>query len=213
MKKHIKRWAYFTVIGLIIVIAGCGTTNNGKTLSRPTYNSQGEYSTYKESDRRPQSPEPIDIMITIREWEIVQHRIIGDTYSLGNIRFTGRFIYIDDLVFKLKAENFTDCYWLVQIPSVQEGIYEIRAMPYKEYSMVLSPIDKLENIEICMKIQNKTITSHYIVNSEHSMGRFSVSAYNSPVLYLKNDQYPNRLWAAKLPKEDGTWTIYLKLIK
>jgi len=136
-----------------------------------------------------------------------------NTSRQGEIRFAGRFLFIDDLVFKLKAEKAPDWYWLVKIPSVEEGIYEIRARPYREYSLDLKPIEAPEQLTVSLRIKEKSVRNHYIVNPDPRWGYFQVSKYQSPILYLRNGQYPGRVWAAKLPREDGTWTIYITLIK
>ena len=189
------------------------TTRYGKTRYRPRYEPQPESRVKQRSQRQVPPPPPIDIVITIKGWNMVQHRIMNNTVRLGDIRFAGRFLFLDDLVFKLKAEKTPDWYWLVKIPSVEEGIYEIRARTYREYSLDLSPIEAPEEVKVILKIEEKVIQSHYIVNPDPRWGYFQVSRYRSPILYLKNGQYPGRLWAAKLPREDGTWTIYITLIK
>lgn len=215
MKKHIKKYLYFIILGFFIaVISGCGgAAYHGKTPYRPPPDPQSHSRSGQDSLQRITPPPPIDIMITIKDWNIVQHRIMGDTGRLGDIGFTGLFLFLDDLVFRLKAQKVPDWYWLVKIPSVEEGIYEIRAIPYREYSQDISPVEAPERFEVSITIEDKIIRGHYIVDSEERRGgHFEVSGYKSPILYLKNKQYPGRVWAAKLPKEDGIWTIYITLI-
>jgi len=214
MEKHAKRCLYFIILGcFIIVISGCGGTHHGNTRYKLHHDPQRDSRAEKGSQRQVPPPPPIDIMITIRGWKIVQHRFMGNTGRLGDIRFAGRFLFLDDLVFKLKAEKAPDWYWLAKIPSVEEGIYETRARTYREYSQDLSPIEAPEELKVSMRIENKIIRGHYIIDPEPRWGYFQVSGYRVPILYLKNGQYPGRLWAAKLPGEDGTWTIYITLIK
>jgi len=214
MKKHVKKCLYLIALGFFITaISGCGGTHHGKTRYKLNHDPQGDSHADRGSQRQVPPPPPIDNMITIKGWKIVQHRIMGNTGRLGDIRFAGRFLFLDDLVFKLKAEKAPDWYWLVKIPSVEEGIYEIRARPYREYSQDLSPIEAPEQFKVSMRIKEKVIRSHYIIDPDPCWGYFQVSGYRSPILYLKNEHYPGRLWAVKLPKEDGTWTIYITLIK
>ena len=214
MEKHVKKCLYLIILGCFIsVISGCGGAHDVKTRYTPHHDHQGTSRVEKEPQHQIQPPPPIDIMITIKGWKIVQHRIMGNTGRLGDIRFAGRFLFLDDLVFKLKAEKTPDWYWLVKIPSVEESIYEIRARTYREYSLDLSPIEAPEELKVTLKIEEKVIQSHYIVNPDPRWGYFQVSRYRLPILYLKNGQYPGRLWAARLPGEDGTWTIYITLIK
>jgi len=204
MKRQFQK-PIFIAIALVLVMSavGCSIVNTRPRLAVSPVGPSG----------RPRIPPPIDIMITIRGWDIVQHRIIGETYGLGEIRFAGRFLFIDDLVFKLKATKVPDWYWLVWIPSVEKGMYEIRAKPYKEYSITLSPVEAPERFNVTVKIWDRTVCSHFMIDPNPCWGDFRVSGFETPILYLKNDQYPRRIWAAKLPKEDGVWTIHFTLIK
>ena len=213
MEKHVKRYLYLIILGcFIIAISGCGGTHHAKSRYKLHHDPQGD-SRAEQGFQRQVPPPPVDIMITIKGWKIVQHRIMGNTGRLGDIRFAGRFLFLDDLVFKLKAEKAPDWYWLVKIPLVEEGMYEIRARTYREYSQDLSPIEAPEQFKVSMRIEDKIISGHYIVDPEPRWGYFQVSGYRSPILYLKNQQYPGRVWATKLPREDGTWTIYITLIR
>jgi len=213
MIKQFHRYAFIIILFSVIINGtGCGGIYRGN--QRYKLQPEQPRSLRSESEvKRETMPPPIDIMITIKDWLIQQHRIVGDTYKLGNIRFAGRFLFIGDLVFKLKAEKFPDWYWLVKIPSVEEGIYEIRARPYREYSLNLRPIKAPEQFKVTLRIKDKIVRSHFIVDPDPRWGHFRVSGFKPPILYLKNGQYPNRLWAAKLPKKDGIWTIYVTLIK
>ena len=213
MEKHVKKCLYLIILGFFIsVISGCGGTHDVKTRYTPHHDHQGT-SRVEKKPQHQQPPPPIDILITIKGWKIVQHRIMGNTGRLGDIRFAGRFLFLDDLDFKLKAQKAPDWYWLVKIPSIEGGIYETRARTYREYSQDLSPIEAPEQFKVSMRIEDKIIRGHYIIDSEPHWGYFQVSGYRSPILYLKNKQYPGRVWAAKLPKEDGTWTIFITLFK
>jgi len=198
---------------LMVVLSGCGGSHHYHSKNYPGHDTRHAQSATRRSHNQASSPPTIDITITVRDWKIIQHRIMGNTAKLGDIRFAGRFLFIDDLVFKLKAEKVPNWYWLVKIPSIEEGIYEVRARPWREYSLDLKPIDAPEQFKVSMRIKEKIIQSHYIVDPDPRWGYFQVSGYQSPILYLKNEQYPDRLWAAKLPREDGTWTIYITLIK
>jgi hypothetical protein len=215
MENRAKKRIYLAVLSLLMIaIYGCGggAYRSARDTAHQSY--QQDYSSRQEFQRhQPQTPSHIDILITIREWMIVQHRILSDTDMLGDIRFAGRFLFLDDLVFKLKAERTPDWYWLVKIPSVEEGIYEIRARCYREYSQDLKPVEAPERVEVSLRIVNQIITEHYMVDPNPGWGNFQVAGYRAPVLYFKNEQYPGRVWAAKLPRQNGTWTIYVTLIR
>ncbi len=212
MEKRVQRYVYlmFICIGLIAV-SGCGGSHHGP--SRHKAHSDPHASRSSGKSDVPKAPPAIDIMITIKNWQIIQHRLMRNTNRLGTIRFAGRFLFLDDLVFKLKAEKVPDWYWLVKVPSVETGMYEIRAKPYREYSQDLSPIEAPQQFKVSVCIEDRTIKRHYIIDPDPRWGYFQVSGYQSPIVYLKNGQYPGRLWAAKLPRKDGTWTIYITLIK
>lgn len=207
MKKHNP--FHLTLLALsffIIMIAGCG---HGKKGGFSTNGSSAGPITRQKSS----TPTHIDIMITVKNWEIVQHRLMSRTEQLGNIRFAGRFLFNNDLVFKLKSDKVSNWYWFVKIPSVEKGIYEIRARPYREYSLDLKPVDAPEQFRLSIKIEGGYITGNYIVKSHPRWGQFQVSDYRAPFLYIRNDEYPDRVWAAKIPKEDGVWAVYVSLIR
>lgn len=215
MEKRVKKSIFLAVLSLLMIaICGCGGSAHRAARDMAYQNYQQDYRSRQEFQRyQQQTPSHIDILITIREWMIVQHRILSDTDMLGDIRFAGRFLFLDDLVFKLKAERTPDWYWLVKIPSVEEGIYEIRARCYREYSQDLKPVEAPERVELSLRIENKIITEHYMVEPNPGWGHFQIAGYRAPVLYFKNEQYPGRVWAAKLPLKNGTWTIYVTLIR
>jgi len=214
MTKNIKnRYHLIVLVILLAVFSGCGGPYHNKSIHNPSHVIRSGQNATQQSHHQAPVPPPIDIMVTVKGWKIVQHRIMGNTSKLGDIRFAGRFLFIDDLVFKLKSEKVPDWYWLVKIPSIEEGIYEIRARPWREYSLDLSPIEAPKQLKVSLKVEGKVVQSHYIVDPDPRWGYFQVSGHKPPIIYLKNERYPGRLWAAKLPREDGTWVIYITLIK
>ncbi|MCK4389862.1 MAG: hypothetical protein KAV83_06465 [Desulfobacterales bacterium] len=153
-------------------------------------------------------------MIRVKNWSIIQNRVLNYDSRLGKIRFAGRYAYHEDLVFKFKSDKYPDCYWLAKIPSAKEGKYEIRGIPYFEDD---SPnIVRLEEppkrFEMVLRIKDGCINSHFIKDYNPRWGKFQLLRFKPPILYLRNAWYPGREWAARLPTEDGTWTIYPTLI-
>ncbi len=196
IRQYHQHLLLIVVVLFAINAVGCGLVGLKKEPPEPKY-----------------IPIPIDVRIRIKDWTIKQHRIIGETYRLGETCFAGRFLFHDDLIFKLKAEKVPDWYWLVKIPSVEEGVYTIRAKPYEEYSITLSPVEAPERFNMSIKIEDGSIRSHFIIDPDPRWDTFHIFRFKPPIVYLKNDRYPERVWAARVPKKDGIWTIYFTLIK
>ena len=158
-------------------------------------------------------PGSFSIFLEIKDWTIVDHRILDYDASWGRFRRVGRFAYLNKLVFKFKSDKYPEHYWLANIPEVKDGSYEIRAIRYREPSSDLSPVEPPEKFSIALIISNGRVINHVIQDPHPGWGQFIVDRYKKGILYLKNSFYPDRLWGAKMPRKDGEWTIYAILIR
>ena len=160
---------------------------------------------------RPQPPAGFNIAIKIKEWKVLDHRILDYDPKWGYFRFAGRFDYNGELVFKFKSDQFATHYWLVKIPSLKEGTYECRARLFREptpWPTVKPP----KRFSVVLSITNGKVSSHFIKNPHPGWGEFIFSKYKKGILYLRNPFYPGHEWAAHMPRRDGKWTIYPTII-
>ena len=158
-------------------------------------------------------PSSLDIRLKIRHWQVVDHRILDYDSLWGHFRLVGRFAYLGNLVFKIKSDKFRDHYWLVKIPSVETGTHEVRASIYLEPSRELQPTESPEQFTIAVLISDGIVESHVIQNPHPGWGEFIVDRYRNGILYIRNSFYPNSIWKAQMPRDDGRWTVHAILDK
>ncbi len=183
---------------LSLQITGCGPPTYKKKFEPPT-------------PPRPQPPAGLNVAIRLKKWMIVDHRILDYNPKWGYYRFAGRFNYDGELVFKFKSDRYPDHYWLAKIPSVKDGVYEIRAKLFEEPTP-WPTVEPPKRFSVVLNITNSKVASHFIRNPHSGWGEFIFSRYKKGVLYLRNPFYPGHEWAARMPRRDGKWTIYPTLI-
>jgi len=185
-----------------LLITGC--------VSRPSYQ-QYPRVIREQPLQRPKPPPGFNVAIKIKEWTVIDHIILDYNSKWGYIRFAGRFNYGGELVFKFKSSQFPDHYWLVKIPSVRKGIYEIRTKLYEEPTP-WPAIEPPKRFSVVIKIKNGKISDHFINDPHPGWGEFVFSRFNKGIIYLRNPFYPGHEWGARIPKRNGKWTIYPNLI-
>lgn len=167
--------------------------------------------------KKPTKPPAIDVMLRIKDWTIVQNKILNYSPGIGTIRFAGKYAFLNDLMFKFKSDKYSDYYWLAQIPKAKEGKYEIRAIVYSETDGPdIRPLENPpEKFALGLEIKNGRVIKHYIKDHNPKWGKFEVSKFDKKlsVLYFRNNFYPGTRWAARMPKKDGVWTIHFVIAK
>jgi hypothetical protein len=156
-------------------------------------------------------PSALNIRLVIRDWEVQSHRVLDYNHEWGLFRMSGRYDYLGDLVMKLKSEKFPGHYWLVQVPSVKEGAYEVRAIIYSEPSPELRPPSPPASFRVALLIEGGIVMNHAILDYHPGLGEFYFEGYRDGVATIRSRVFPNCRWAARMPTEDGRWTIDMVL--
>ena len=204
-KQFVRSLLFIVAVVFAVQTVGCGPP---KTVTRTRI-----IEVIKQPYEK-KKPQAIDIMIRVKDWRIIQNRALNYHSRLGEIRFAGRYAYNQDLVFKFKSDKYPDCYWLAKIPSVREGKYEIRAIPYFEDDSpnIIRLDEPPKKFAMSLRIKDGRIHGHFIKDYNPRWGKFKLLRFKHPIVYFRNAWYPGREWAARLPTEDGSWTIYPTLI-
>lgn len=151
-----------------------------------------------------------DFSIAMRteEYVIVDHKVLDNSPQMGKIRFSGKYAFVPPYVlFKFKAANCPNSYWIGKIETTRQGVLETRAERRDEPSYELRPVSPPCMVEVGTKIVDGRFQQSFIKNPHPGWGPFLVERYQKPILTFSNWHYPGCKWDAKVPMSDGEGVI------
>ncbi|MGE4298862.1 MAG: hypothetical protein AB7E47_12595 [Desulfovibrionaceae bacterium] len=123
---------------------------------------------------------------------------------------TGRFFWAEELVFKLESDRYPDKYWLVKVPQVESGTWNLRAILNTKPNRDLMPAEPPKTFKILLVVKERKVVENTISNPHPGWGYFSLKSYDkkNKIAYFGNPFWPEATWAAKMPSTgDGRFTI------
>lgn len=206
-----KRCQKLTSLFLLIVLfflIGCGSK---KTRTTPIFRER-QYKPVAVKQKAPEPPKKIKITLILEDWAVADHNMVNWNPSFGRLYFSGRFIMGNELVFKLISDKINKYYWLAKIPQAREGQYTINADRFEDILEIDPLPDPVDKFNIVMNIENKLIVRQFIPNLRPIWGIFRFKKVKEGKLYIINDWYPGKIWAGRLPKADGEYTVHMILL-
>lgn len=144
------------------------------------------------------------IAIRTEDFVIVDHKVLDNNPQMGKLRFAGKYQFSYPYVlFKFKAANCPNSYWIGKVESIRQGILEVRVERRDEPSYELRPESPPCLVEVGTKILNGKFEQSFIMNPHPGWGPFKVERYQKPILTYSNWHYPGCNWDAKVPMSDG----------
>jgi len=195
MKKNVSNILLLFILFSIFLIYGC------------YYGYSDHRRSARHEETAPKPPREIKILLNIQNWRIINNRILDYEPEWGKLRFDGKYIYLDKLVIKITSSVFPEYFWMAIVPEVENGEYKISARRMKVEAVELQEFKPPHEFTIKLVIENKVVAEHAIINPHPGWGVFQVDDFKDGILYLKNDFYPKCIWAIKMPRKDGKWTI------
>lgn len=163
--------------------------------------------------RGPSAPDSIRIAIAVKDYRIVDYRVVS---SLGSIKHLhGPDIFSDgELAYYRLTPDIEDkcnCYYIARVPPYKSGDHVIVASKFQR----LDPGKPLPpppyQFQIAVKIENGMITAQRIQNITSTTFGMSVAGHRwqglNLVVTIESRLYRKEMWEAVMPTDDGNHTV------